>query len=489
MNRCVTVSAAAWSALLLGAALPAGAAAPQSSAAIRAKMPHNSPEPTDAQLPPVDPAWSHNGWHAVAPHGYVLRRLAAARTRPEASAPTAFWLQGGVRVPILEQRARWWRVGWTHARTGWMPADELQPHASFILIDVATGRVIRRLAAKGEKGPVADGRFLWSLSDRGITRTALAEPPAFWANPIRPDRNGSLPDESVWSPDHTLFYLPRTSEEAAPLLECRARTGNVRQANCPAGLDPLDIDARGRVLFVGAHQLWRRDPAASRPSQRVPCDTLLATAASGSIYAAIDRTLERGTMTTELVRYDADLRPRARVLVPAQVASGCLTADGQTLGICWGSAAVELRRADTLAPIVTLHPNSDDSGQFVSAIAGNSSGWWTLGDDEAGNGSTVSHYTRQGRRLHAWEADGPGIMAPHGRQIYVAQASAILAIDTARGTVRKIPYRWRLPLPARYLPAPSDQGTPTRLEISKLSLTPDGHTLILTEWLNGDPEG
>src|SRR5437899_1538346 len=81
--------------------------------------PRPSVEPTEAQLPPVDPVWHQNGWRAVVPHAYVLRRLLAVRGRPEATAPAAFYLKGGTRVPVLEQRPEWWRIGWTQSRTGW----------------------------------------------------------------------------------------------------------------------------------------------------------------------------------------------------------------------------------------------------------------------------------------------------------------------------------------------------------------------------------
>jgi hypothetical protein len=205
------LSAAAIGALLLAGAAPAPKPAPPPKAS-----PHASAEPTAAQLPPVDPAWRQNGWHAVVPHGYVLRALAPARVRPETSAPAAFWLKGGVRVPILEQRSQWWRVGWTHGQTGWIPAADLQPHASFILIDVQTGRVLRRLAAKGEQGPVAAGGFLWSFSDTGITRTSLGEPPAIWSNPVHPDQDDSLPAESVWTPDRSAFFVRAKPNDMGP---------------------------------------------------------------------------------------------------------------------------------------------------------------------------------------------------------------------------------------------------------------------------------
>ena len=44
-------------------------------------------------------------------------------------------------------------------------------------------------------------------------------------------------------------------------------------------------------------------------------------------------------------------------------------------------------------------------------------------------------------------------------------------------------------LPAAYLPKPSDPSVKTHLDLSSLTITPDGRTLVLTEWLNGDPGG
>src|SRR5438067_1545079 len=113
MKRWVTAPALGLLAASLGTRLLAGAPLHSKPAAPLASTPsHASPELTAAQLPPIDPTWRQNGWHAVVPHGYVLRRLAPARARPEANAPAAFWVQGGTRVPILEQRRDWWRVGW-----------------------------------------------------------------------------------------------------------------------------------------------------------------------------------------------------------------------------------------------------------------------------------------------------------------------------------------------------------------------------------------
>ena len=425
----------------------------------------------------------------MVPHGYVLRRLAPARLRAAANAPVAFWLHGGTRVPILEQRRDWWRVGWTHGRSGWMPAVELQPHATFVMIDAQTGRVLRRLAAKGEQGPVSDGRSLWSLSDTGITRTSLQAPSAFWSNPVRSDREGSLPEESVWTPDRSAFFLRAGSASVEHLIEVTIATGVVRRANCPSGFSLKGVDTKERLLLLGKGQIWLRSTRGSQKIKRAPGDEVSIVARNGCIYASLRHDRPNREPTGELVRYDPDLNAKTRTDMPHEVLSACLSPDGRTLGVCVGGAAVDLRRADTLGRVLTLHPNPEDTGQFVSAITGGIHDWWTLAGGSEADGTTVIHYTRQGRRIRTWESDGPGIMTPDGRRIYMARESAILSIDTVSGTERQIPFTWRCPLPRRYLPTPSDPDSPTHLEVSALTLTPDGHTLILTEWLNGDPAG
>jgi hypothetical protein len=76
-----------------------------------------------------------------------------------------------------------------------------------------------------------------------------------------------------------------------------------------------------------------------------------------------------------------------------------------------------------------------------------------------------------------------------GKAIYLSTDNQILAINTVTGTSRTLPLSWRRKLPAAYLPKPSSPDFPTHLDLSSLTLTPDGKTLIVTEWLNGDPEG
>lgn len=487
MARSAKVLLAAPPAALISVLLAAVAPPPPKATAPPPKAAqHASAEPTEAQLPPVDPKWHQNGWHAVVPHAYVLRGLAPARIRPEPGAPAAFWLKGGVRVPILEQRAQWWRVGWTHGRAGWLPAAELQPHASSVLIDVPTGRVLRRLAAKGEHGSIAAGSFLWSFSDTGITRTSLGEPPAIWSNPARTDPHGSLPEEGIWTPDRSLFFVGANSDEdKGPLVEVSVNTGMALRIGYPdSRLSLARATAGGRLLLTGS-SVHLYDARYGREVTRARGDDVLAVARNGAIYA---RAIDAGG-GLEVIRYDPHLKPTTSVRVAKDLSSACLSADERVLALRYGEAGwVELRRADTLARVATLRSGTHDLEAFITAIAGNAGGWWTVLGGDANDGTSVTHYTRQGQRIRKWDSDGPGAMSPDGRYICMARESDLLLVDTTRGTTRRIPFNWRRPLPRQYLPRPSDPDSPTRLEISALTLTPDGRTLILTEWLNGDPE-
>src|SRR5205085_1869680 len=114
---------------------------------------------------------------------------------------------GGWRTPVLEQGKEWWKVGGPKGRTGWVRLADVEPHASFVLIDAATGRVQRRIAAKGQRGAVSDGKLLWSISDTGITRTQVGDTVRIWSNGIAGDRDASMPWSSRWSSDLHRFAL------------------------------------------------------------------------------------------------------------------------------------------------------------------------------------------------------------------------------------------------------------------------------------------
>ncbi len=490
MNRWVKTAAAAVITAQVGPILLAGAAAPGKSAVSPATTAsHASAEPTEAQLPPVAPAWRRNGWHAVVPHAYVIRALAPARIRPEVSAPAAFWIKGGVRVPILEQRREWWCVGWIHGQTGWMPAADLQPHATFVFIDARTGRVLRRLAAKGEQGAVSDGRFLWSFSDTGITRTSLGEPPSIWSNPVHAGQEDSLPQESVWTPDRSAFFARAKSDGNGPLVRVSTGAGTLNRIGYPGRyLRNVHADAEGRLLRAVGPDLELYDLGTGHKIRTA--GRLLCIAQDRSIYAGV----KSPDGKPDLIHYDPDLRPLARLKLKDNLRSGCLSADGRILALAdEGGIPTELRRSDTLARIATLHHGSEN-GPCPLALATGVGGWWIIGSGEQDPYALdalacVTHYTRQGQLIRTWEgANVPAVMSPDGRHIYMPRASDLAVFDTEQGTSHHVPYRWRRPLPRRYLPEPSDPDTPTHLEISALTLTPDGRTLILTEYPNGDPE-
>lgn len=414
---------------------------------------HASAEPAEAQLPPVDPAWRRRGWHAVVPHGYVLRALAPIRRRPEASAPAAFWLKGGVRVPILEQRARWWRVGWTHGRSGWIPAADLQPHASFILIDVRTGRVLRRLAAKGEQGAVSDGQFLWSLSDTGITRMSLTHPPAIWSDGVRRDPHGSLPEESVWTRNRARFYLAADRGNTTSLIEAFTHTGAVGRTDSIGGHPRLvSAGPRERVVLEGESGIGLYDPRRGQQGRQVP-GWLEAVASNGTIYAYARHPSGR----RELIRYTPHLKPSARRVLGANLATACLSRDNRTIALLYeGRSNIELRRADTLARVAMLPLVSTEEPDF-QALVRSAAGWWSVFTGEGGASTSITRYSTTGRPRRTWHSDAPGVaVSRSGRWICMARASDLLVIDTADGATRRVPYRWRRPLPAQYLPKPSD---------------------------------
>src|SRR5437870_816694 len=91
------------------------------------------------------------------------------------------------RKPVLQTH--------TEGRTGWVRAADLQPHAALVFLDGRSGRLLRRLATKGQEGPVSEGRFLWTAADTGLTRVFPAEHPIFWSN--RKAWNGESPVEDL----------------------------------------------------------------------------------------------------------------------------------------------------------------------------------------------------------------------------------------------------------------------------------------------------
>jgi hypothetical protein len=208
----------------------------------------------------------------------------------------------------------------------------------------------------------------------------------------------------------------------------------------------------------------------------------------GSTYAY----LKSARKTGELIRYNRNLKPVARLRLAEEVSSACLSADGRVIALLHlGDDHIDVRRADTFASLLTLHAGMDQEGAYLAAVESGPDGWWIASEGDPSQYSAyVTHYTRRGRPVRSWHSDtSPVIGSPNGRAIFMPRSSDLLAFDTTRGTVRRIPYSWRGPLPRRYLPKPENPKTPIHLYLSAMTMTPDSRTLILTEWLNGDPAG
>lgn len=449
-----------------------------------------SAEPTPEQLQPVDSVWQQNGWRAAVPHAFVLRKMVAARQRPDAQARAVFWLKGGVRVPILEQGRDWWKVGWTGKRTGWMRVSDLEPHASFVLIDLRTGRMLRRMAAKGQWGAISDGKYLWSLANTGLTRTSLDSRPRIWSNPVNADRDGSLPFDSVWTPDRQLFVMRSSEEERPGLVATTVGNGSVRELKSPEDGLLLRVDEKGRVLI--AHEAEQADHAVlfdislNRELARAEGEAV-ATAKSGGVYLIKGRTL---------ARYGPDLQPGQKITLPGDAVTASLSPDEKWIGVSYTTEGrkgellgrLQIRRADTLQKVVTLQRGRGNGAVWVNAIARGPAGWFVIATDDR-DWPRLLRYDAGGRLVRGWRTEGRWTMSSDGSQIYVARSGGLLAVSAETGRARTIAYSWRRPLPQRYLPKSPDRSVPTSLDVSALALSPDGRTLILTEWLNGDPEG
>jgi hypothetical protein len=445
-------------------------------------------EPAESLLPPVDPAWRAIGWRPVVPHAFVLRKLLPVRTAPRPDAPVAFYLNGGTRVPVVEQGVKWWRISWTQDRTGWAPSRDLESHASFVLIDTRTGRVVRRIAAKGQWGAVSDGKALWSLSNSGITRTRVEGRPAFWARNVAADRDALFPKWSVWDSQRQQFFLRSGGEAEGSLLHADARTGHVRIVGSPppgglAGLTPA-----GAVVLSstsGAKELTHVY-APSGPLRKI----------TGSVQAVTRSGALLVTKDEELIRYDAQLRVTGRASLPRAPLSVRLSADERYVAASYEAdftqddspSRVGIFDARTLKRVRTLTLRSDLEPLYLVGFGHWKNGWWLAGAGE-GEGKLVARFSSKGRLLTRWEGFGPAAVSADGTQVFLTGEERILAIQPATGRRRSFPFTWRRPLPARYLPAPTTPDFPVRLSVSSLTVSPDGNTLILTEWLNGDPEG
>jgi hypothetical protein len=467
----------------LAAALAASAAPPPTA--------RSSPEPTKEALEAVHPEWEARGWKAVVPHAYVLKKLLPALEKPEVGAAPVFWLKGGTRVPVLVQGQEWWKISWTEGRAGWVRVQDVEPHASFILIDTQTGKVQKRLAAKGQYGAVSDGKFLWSIANTGITRTLLDERPVFWSRGVAGDRNARFPETSLWTPDRSHFYVRSREGDSGPLFRADVVTGAVEAAGTPPRGSLAGLTPEGRlVLLDTSHELSQAllfDPATSRTLRKVPAE-------GGMVSPAGLPYLWKGR---ELIRCSADLKPVQRLRLPAPVDSACLSADGNYAAVCYargpyrnGESPYDVRiyEAKTLRPVINLKL-PETYAPYLSRMGASPQGWWVAGSGEM-IGEVLFRFTRTGKYLEMVDGVSPTTSSADGKQVYFTdfkdEEERIVGVDPATGRRRVIALSWRRKLPAEYLPNP--EGGTIRSEISSLTLSPDGRTLIVTEWLSGDLE-
>jgi len=416
-----------------------------------------------------------------------VTKLLPVRIEPKAASPALFWLKGGTRVPVLEQGHEWWRISWTDGRTGWARAADLEPHASFVLIDAKTGRVIRRMAAKGQSGAISDGASLWSIANTGITRTILGERPVFWSKPVAANRDANFPDWSVWDAERHAFVVRAKGWDQGALLRTEVTTGAVRDLG-PATAGVLQgVTPDDRVVIVRDKEDGREtqlyDPVLKRVTQRMP-----------AAAAVVSRTgisfLHRGD---KLIRCEKDLRVTARANVQGEIQGVCLSSDERFVAAgfddtSFGSAYVSRVRifnASTLKPTATFTLEGPDA-TYPRAIGAWSGGWWLLVSGEGAD--SFLRLGRNGKLVKTYDSWGEGVVSPDGRTVYIADDTHVSAIDTGTGKQRRFPFSWRRKLRAEFLPVALGSDTPSRLKVSSLTVSPDGAMLILTEWLSGDPE-
>lgn len=454
-----------------------------------------SAEPPASQRPPVAPSWQARGWQAVVPHAYVLRKLLAVRSSPRASASAVFHLKGGTRVPVVEQGQSWWRISWTQGRTGWVPARDLEPHAAFVLIDTGTGKMTRRIAAKGQWGAISDGTALWSLADTGITRTLLADRPSFWARKVAADRDAVFPERSLWTADRSHFYLRTADEGDGALLRTNVSTGEILSFGTPPKGDLAGVNSSGELLLrdpgKGKHQTRLYSPHRQQTVRQVSA-AVQAVSRAGTTYLRRNR---------ELLRSGPDLHTTARVRLPGDVIAVCLSADERYLAASYeitedysSQARVRIMDAQSLRTLITLSVPAEAYSPAIHHFGKWAGGWWTVGGGWVGDGGegqmeALVRYRKNGKPLSNSVGSQAYAISPDGKTVYLTDEDKLLRIDTTTGKSRSMPFTWRRSLPARYLPRPTVPDFPTRLEVSALSLSPDSKTLILTEWLSGDPQG
>jgi hypothetical protein len=441
-------------------------------------------EPTAEQLAPVDPAWKAAGWRAVVPHAYVVTKLLPVRSAPDPKADIAFHLKGGVRVPVLEQQRDWWKIQWTGGRTGWARAGDLQPRASALVVDASTGRLLRRVAVKGQWGFKTDGKQLWSFANTGLTRTDLTGAPRLWSYPSTRELDADLPNEGVFSSDRRHLFFPARTANSWRLGQLDTATGKVRLLNTASG------QLAGVIHIREGAVLARETEAAvielGAPARKIP-GSLLGVGPDGSLL------LKR---RDRVVRTDSRGKVLARARLPWGFQDAVVEAGGRGLAVCYAphgistsgftrELRVKLLSASSLTEIARIKLATEDPRLY--AVMRGPKGWIVV-THEGEISSQLTRYDRTGKAAGMWSVSSGYALDPRRARAFVV-GEELIAVSLRTAAPRKLGAPWAKVIREGFLPKDPDGSGDIAPERSALELSPDGRTLIVTERLAGDPLG
>jgi hypothetical protein len=196
----------------------------------------------------------------------------------------------------------------------------------------------------------------------------------------------------------------------------------------------------------------------------------------------------------EIIRYDPDLQPVARVAPSMEIWSLCVSGDEKALIVLGSNGApgkAERRFARIYEAATLKHLRTLDGAKLHPSLYGalQERDRWAVVTAADSDPPVVALFDSRGNctATHSfewrWAAD------ERIGTCYLLQPNQILAVEVGSGHTRRIPFTWRKPLPTRYLPQTPGSDRRTFLDVSDLRLTPDGRTLVLIERLNGDPHG
>jgi hypothetical protein len=124
----------------------------------------------------------------------------------------------------------------------------------------------------------------------------------------------------------------------------------------------------------------------------------------------------------------------------------------------------------------------------VAAVLRGRQGWLVI---ESGPEAwtSVTRYDSRGRETGGRDASVGHVFDPKRGIAFVAGESSVSALPLGRGKVRTWKASWRREIAEGILPQDPVSGIVVSPEISAITLSRDGKTLIVTERLAGDPKG